>query len=441
MIPKKIIFLLCGIFFLALTLLAYTEMSGTPEIFQSAISYAKTVWRAKKNISVAISLPPPSPVSLSQKTPPSQQKEISPQKENRGAILSSLITAKLLKECLAKSSHDITPCLDGLFHPYIRDHSTKDALALVQKFSDEDAGLRVSCHPVVHSVGRETFLQQKTIHNSFAVCDQTCHSGCYHGAIERFLRGGGAEDAGERHISEEEIKTKAARACDTNDATRFRFQCLHGLGHALMFFLDYKLEKTLASCDIQPDGWSRSSCYGGVFMENVFSATPEKRDLSPTDYHYPCSALNEKYKSDCYMMQTTRMSEMGLDINGLFRECRMAGAYKLICFQSMGRDLSNDVRIKDPAITSEKCERGADRDEINACTRGVIYALIDNTWTGKYAFPFCASFRDKDAGSYCFAASTGYLKATYQKSNEEIAKECGTYLNETSQCTAPLSAL
>jgi len=41
-------------------------------------------------------------------------------------------------------------------------------------------------------------------------------------------------------------------------------------------------------------------------MENVFNATPESRDLSPTDYHYPCNNLSEKYRRECYVMQTSR---------------------------------------------------------------------------------------------------------------------------------------
>ncbi|TSC77523.1 MAG: hypothetical protein G01um101433_550 [Parcubacteria group bacterium Gr01-1014_33] len=388
--------------------------------------------RAKNTSAVS-----PNPLRNTPQAPPPDEKKNTARRATHTTVSP---TASLIKGCLAKPAHDINPCLDALFRPYITAYSTAYALALVESLGNTDSGLRVSCHPVVHSIGRETFLRQKTIHDSFVACDQTCHSGCYHGAIERFLRGADSENGQEAHISEEELIAKIQGACSTSDATRFRFQCLHGLGHALMFFLNYKLEKTLATCDTLGDSWTRSSCFGGTFMENVFSATPEKRDLSSTDYHYPCSKLDAKYKNDCYMMQTTRMSEMGLTLDGLFTECRNAGVYKNICIQSIGRDLSNDARIKDPAVTSEKCEKGIGEEQ-NACIRGVIYALMDNTWTGKYAFPFCASFKNPQLRSYCFSASAAYLKTTYQKTNQEIAKECATYLKEVSQCTAPLSSL
>ena len=159
-------------------------------------------------------------------------------------------------------------------------------------------------------------------------------------------------------------------------------------------------------------------------MENVFASVPAKSDLSPTDYHYPCRKLDEQYKSDCYVMQTTRMSQMGLATAGLFDECRKAGPYTLSCVQSIGRDLSNDARIGDPRPTAEKCEGGASQSEQEACVRGAIYALMDNTWDGQYAFPFCNSLRGDSLLSYCISASAQYLRATYDKTKEQIFADC-----------------
>jgi len=97
------------------------------------------------------------------------------------------------------------------------------------------------------------------------------------------------------------------------------------------------------------------SLAGGVFMENVFNATLESRDLSPTDYHYPRNRLDPKYRSECYVMQTSRMSEMGLTTAEVFRECEKAGEFRESCMLSAGRDLSNDVRFGQTG-TAQKCE-------------------------------------------------------------------------------------
>ncbi len=391
------------------------EKIERPQLLKSDFNSEK-----REKTEEAFSRPPPSLVSSIESSVGKSEMD-----------LVSELQPDVLKQCLAKPAQEINPCLDKIFRLYLEVYSTKEALAAVEKFGENDPGLRVSCHPVIHSIGRETFLRTKTVHDSFAACDQTCHSGCYHGAMERFLRGDGAGSA-TKHLTESELRKKAAAACDPKEATRFRFQCLHGLGHALMYFLDYKLRDALASCDVQPDRWGQSSCYGGVFMENVFSAAPEKRDLKSDDYHYPCNDLAPQYKSDCYMMQTTRMSEMGLSVERLFDECRKAGDYKMTCMQSIGRDLSNDVRIGQGTGVARKCELGSDTGEREACVRGAIYALIDNTWDAKYAFPLCAFFSAAELREYCFSASSMYLSGTYERSREYLNDECRKYAGENS---------
>lgn len=372
-------------------------------------------------------LPPPTaPPSVSEDTVPQPSAGHPPQpKTVAEPAESGALSLSVIKACLAKAGESGT-CLDAIFREFLSRSSTASALAAFRDFEAADADFRLSCHPVVHALGRETFRIKKTVHDSFAACDQTCHSGCYHGAMERFLRGDAASDDEAGHLSLEELSAKSASACDPNEPARFHFQCLHGLGHALVFFSDYDLRGALTACDSQPDAWSRSSCYGGAFMENVFSATPEKRDLSPTDYHYPCNALDPKYRNDCYMMQTTRMAEMGLAAHALFAECRNAGDYRYTCMQSIGRDLSNDARIKDPRLTAEKCELGKGQER-QACTRGVVYALIDNTWDGRYALPFCAAFRDAADAAYCFSTGASYLRGTFEKSPASIREECKRY--------------
>ena len=380
------------------------------------------------------SLPPATPVlspeAISETSAPPPIMPQSPAPATKAAAASIPLDA--LKNCLGQAGLSGN-CLDRIFREFLKTHSTSQALAIVQRYEDEDTTLRLSCHPVVHAVGRETFRLTGTVHDSFAACDQTCHSGCYHGAMERFLRGGAVSDDEAGHISEAELREKAVAACDPREAVRFRFQCLHGLGHALMFFLDYNLVGALRACDQQSDGWSRSSCYGGVFMENVFSATPQKRDLSATDYHYPCNKLDPQYRSDCYMMQTTRMTEMGLSTPRLFEECRKAGVNQHTCMQSIGRDLSNNVRIGDPRLVAQKCELGTD-EERRACTRGVVYALVDNTWDGRYAFPFCAAFEDAGDAAYCFSVSIGYLRGTFEKQREALLADCAKFSPQSPAC-------
>jgi hypothetical protein len=336
-----------------------------------------------------------------------------------------------VKACLRQP--DGAECLDKLFREMLKTQSTAQALELIHRFEKQDPELRRDCHPVVHAIGRETFRLKGNIHDSFSACDQTCHSGCYHGSVERFLRGDEIYAQANKHPTQAELKQKAATACDPKLPGRLRFQCLHGLGHALLFFSRYQLVPSLEACDALEEEWSRGSCYGGVFMENIANATPETRDLSPTDYHYPCSKLIDKYRGECYVMQTSRMVEMGLSTEELFHECAKAGSHSVQCSMSIGRDLSNHVRIGETASAARKCEL-AQGDDRQACIRGAAYALIDNTWDGTYAFPFCAALAQENDQTGCLQESFQYLKYTFEKTGAEISKDCAALASLSRRC-------
>jgi hypothetical protein len=356
---------------------------------------------------------------------------IDAQDVKKGPAASALPSAESIKACMG--SRNGAECMDNLFREALKEHSTREILQLIQGLGDVDPEIRRDCHPIVHAVGRETYRVKGDIHNSFSACDQTCQSGCYHGSVERFLRGENIYAEGNKHPSNTELKQKAASACDPKIAARYRFQCLHGLGHALLFFSAYKLQQSLEICDVLPEDWGRASCYGGVFMENVFNATPESRDLSPTDYHYPCNKLDQKYRAECYVMQTSRMTEMGLNTEKIFQECAKSGEFRARCEISIGRDLSNDVRLGQIRATAQKCELASGEPRL-ACVHGVIYALIDNTWDGRYALPFCAALSQESDQSACYRESVDYLKDTFETPAGEIAKECAKYLSQPKRC-------
>jgi len=348
----------------------------------------------------------------------------------------ALPSLEAIKSCTNR--RDGAECLDKIFREALKKYSTLDMLQLVQRFEAEDPEFRRDCHPIVHAIGRETFRLKGNIHDSFSACDQTCHSGCYHGSVERFLRGENVYAEVDKHPSIAELKQKTVAACDPKVALRLRFRCLHGLGHALLFFSRYQLVQSLGICDVLPDHWSQSSCYGGVFMENVFNATPETRDLSPTDYHYPCNKLDSKYRGECYAMQTSRMTEMGLSTEQIFQQCAKADEFRDSCTASIGRDLSNEARFGNLRATAQKCELASGNDRA-ACTRGVVYALVDNTWDGRYALPFCAAFREENDQNSCFRLSAQYLRSTFEKSPSEIAKDCANQLSQPARCVESAS--
>jgi hypothetical protein len=124
---------------------------------------------------------------------------------------------------------------------------------------------------------------------------------------------------------------------------------------------------------------------------------------------------------------------MGLSTSRLFEECQKSGEYDLPCSVSIGRDLSNDVRMGRTRPTAQKCETVTGERRL-ACMRGVIYALIDNTWDSRYALPFCIMFEEESDQQSCMEESINYLRTTFQKSTEEIAEDCSQYLGQPKRC-------
>jgi len=358
---------------------------------------------------------------------------LSAQEDSSAGAASDTAPPSLAAIKLCLNQPNSPECLDKLFRDALKKQTSHEVLQSIQRYEKEDADLRRDCHPVVHAIGRETYRLTGTIHESFAACDQTCQSGCYHGSVERFIRGEDIYAQANRHPSAAELKKKTALACDPKLADRYRFQCFHGLGHALLFFSRYQLVASLDVCDALPNDWSQSACYGGVFMENISNATPELRDLSATDYHYPCNKVAAKYRSECYVMQTSRMSEMGLSTEKIFQECDTSGEYRYQCAQSAGRDLSNYVRLGQVQPTAQKCQ-AAGGDFKRACIHGVVYALIDNTWDGRYALPFCAALTDGSDQTDCYRESIAYLKGTFEKSAADIVNDCRQLVNPSERC-------
>jgi hypothetical protein len=111
-----------------------------------------------------------------------------------------------------------------------------------------------------------------------------------------------------------------------------------------MAYFDHDLFQALSGCDRLSGEWEQTSCYGGVFMENVISDSAQmpSRFLKTDDPLYPCTAVAEKYREQCYFMQTSHMLTLfDNDFSKVFEDCtRVEGTYRNECFQSIGRDVS-----------------------------------------------------------------------------------------------------
>lgn len=340
--------------------------------------------------------------------------------------------------CMAKPWSELNTCYDEFVSAYGEGREIVEVLAGLEGARAESTEIENGCHPIAHAVGRLSLERYGNVGDAFQACDFTCHSGCYHGVMERLFFKDEEILSGSQHLGLSDLENRVPGICDRdqfeNPTDSLIFQCLHGVGHAILYTVDYNLEEALLACDFLATGYERSSCYGGVIMENVTAFDRSKRDIDPEDYLYPCNKLEDKYQYSCYQMQTSIMFELGVTAAEMGELCLQAGSISNItaCHTSIGRDLSNSVRSGDSGYVARICQQsGLGEDYIVDCVAGTIYALIDNTWDGGYAFQFCNTLEEINQAG-CYESSLAYLDI-YDYSEQAKEEQCSEYAGENEQ--------
>ncbi len=356
-----------------------------------------------------------------------------------------------ISDCLSKPANELNSCLTKFLENYTKAKNypseglTKRLLADLEQSRASSPTLENECHPIAHAIGRQSYELKGNVGDAFEACDFTCHSGCYHGVMERLFFSDEQLAQGSSHLSLQDLSTKIPTVCSRdnfrNPTNQLIFQCLHGIGHAITFSLEYKLNDSLSACDFLPSQYDRSSCYGGVFMENVVAFDQSKRTANPKDPLYPCNTLDSKYVYDCLAMQTSLMFSYGMDVSKIAQTCRTLPEGQVeVCFRSLGRDLSNNVRTGKLTQTVDDCENKSSGFTLQ-CTAGVVYALVDNSWNAKFAFPYCAGFQQAENRKACFENTRNYLLGAHSKTKEEVVSDCDSYAGEfAAVCKEELSA-
>jgi hypothetical protein len=139
----------------------------------------------------------------------------------------------------------------------------------------------------------------------------------------------------------------------------------------------YDLPGALRICDGLGPEWDRTSCTGGVFMENINSSYGTTSSwLRSDDLVYPCNAVAERHKLYCYLIVTSRiLPHVGGDFARVAEICATAErGWVATCFESYGRDasgysLGSAARIlalcDHAARHAQSCIYGAARDLVN----------------------------------------------------------------------------
>lgn len=297
-------------------------------------------------------------------------------------------------ESIQKDSKDIFQNEDALYS-YVKKFGLKQTVARL----DELGPLYGDCHQPAHKAGRFAYEIYST--DAFRSVGAECHSGSFHGAIEAYFKKHGTANLSE------ELKV----ICSSELNPFFSHQCLHGIGHGLMAWSNYELFDALKACDLLDRG--NSSCWTGVFMENIVGGLSGHGEHGAHEGHftkylnedaqYPCSVVEEKYKSYCYSYQTSRMIQLfSGDFSKVASACfQTPRRYHASCFASMGRDVGGVYR-GNPAGAIQACSYIPMGPSRNRCLTGAVQDAFWDPNGQDNALKFCKLLKYKDQLDACY---------------------------------------
>lgn len=254
----------------------------------------------------------------------------------------------------------------------------------------------VDCHGSAHHLGRMTFSEYGAAASVSA--EEACRSGMRHGMLEQLF-----VDRGIGNLAQD-----VGVLCPPNSSSFVRHQCLHGVGHGVMAWTAYEIEDALMLCDRLSDQPSQSSCYTGVFMENVVSGLAGEVGQRSTyvdreDPHYPCNALDARYVDACYWYQTSQMLNVfNRDLDLVAQACEEAPpASRRTCFGSYGRDVTG-MYPRSPRTVAHYCSVPPTAQYRLSCIDGAARTLFWDESQQDKGLALCEAVEDPLTSDRCY---------------------------------------
>lgn len=297
-------------------------------------------------------------------------------------------------------------CWEQRYEAMVAEQSPQAALADARQAYNTIPYVKTNCHQIAHRIGRAAGRKYGDVSQAYAQGNDFCWSGYYHGVMEAIADQMGVDKimANINNICEGIRKEK--------EYSFYHYNCVHGLGHGLMAVQENELSKALKSCESLSGSWQQESCYSGVFMENVMSEINpghKTKYLRGDDPLYPCTAVEDTYKQQCYLMQTSHALVVEKqDFSKVFALCAsVASPFDATCYQSLGRDASGSSS-SDPAITKQRCMLGTTQAARSNCVIGAVKDFISYFHSDKEGLAFCASLDEAALKQTCNQTAKDY---------------------------------
>ena len=306
----------------------------------------------------------------------------------------------------------------------VEKRGTESALDDLQRMAAENTDISSQAHQIAHAIGEYSLNYYPTAGEALAHCRSDFQSGCIHGVVESYLTASSGQDS---------FVTFCAKG-QLQGSDFLRFNCLHGLGHAALSMAKYKLQEALNQCDLLGVEWDRSSCYGGVFMENVvtlYEGNDFLTTYSAEDHLYPCTALPSQYLVQCYLMQSSVILILNkYDFAAAFTECDTAPAeFMMVCQQSLGREVSG-FTLRSAPESLKLC--GLARAEVrDGCIVGAAKNFVDYFGRITEGIAFCgaAPSSSKAACYFAIGEEVGVLSPDLSQRSKDCGQVEASYLD------------
>lgn len=326
--------------------------------------------------------------------------------KNQVAALPVKSVTTFTYKCNKGDSLDSLLCLQKQYQTITKTKGVQAAFTQLKAQYQTDDNVRADCHQLAHVIGRTEADLVDNVGEAYAQGDNFCWSGYYHGVMESII-----EQIGAKNLPSA-IPTICAEMKKTRPYSFYHYNCVHGLGHGIMDVNYGNMFKSLKMCDLLTDPWEQQSCYGGVFMQNVMDELdPDhgKPLFKADDPMYPCTAVDDKYKEQCYLMQTSHALEVqNEDFSKVFAECGDVEPVKYVdtCYQSLGRDSSGNSNST-IGPTKAKCMLGKDFGARSNCIIGAVKDFISYYHSDQQANQLCLSL-EPNMRPICQSTKTQY---------------------------------
>lgn len=255
------------------------------------------------------------------------------------------------------------------------------ALAEMHIVVASDEAILAQCHSIGHSIGNTAMKKYKDVSTALRYSDEFCGSGYIHGVIETAI--------GNSTNLYDDLLT----LCPKDSGN-----CLHGVGHGLMYYTENDIPKSLHYCDTFPAKREQLFCAEGVFMEhfNTDILSHTTHYLKSDDTTFPCTLQKEQYKGPCYFYSPDYYLQLHpTDYKGAFAVCNSVETKFIPTCINGNASRMMKRNLLEPKLVERQCML-LQKEYQNFCIDGMVSYYVVNYYSLAKGRDLCSQLEDSN---------------------------------------------